>query len=360
MKRIQFYIVLALAVLLTGTIIVWHHSQSTISVVSTNVVSNTTSPPPANSETTVASRTSTTATNVPRDLARMATEQNQKFAKMIGVTPDMTPDQVKQKVLEWYQAQSAKMATQDQRPIEFFGETVDVSNQPVAGVNVDLSLSEPPNPGQHGTLEANLQSDAQGYFHYGDAIGKVLEVRLNKDGYYISKSNRVDFDYTSYQPNPLRPELFYLRKKGSGADLITSQYGMKKYLGVPMPLADSPVHVNLLTRSIGQEGQLILTQIKLAGAPSWSFKMEIPGGGFLEEGDEFPFEAPESGYQSVVEFKFQQGQADWATDILKDYYIKFGNPPRYGHLHLDTAIDMTGARLTYVINPDGSGYLEPK
>lgn len=351
MKRIIFYTGLVSVVMLAGIIVFWKHPPSTTNIVATNAVSQAT--PPVGSEKPAVSQTTNAATNAPPDFAKISAEQNEWLAKNAGITSGMTKEQAQEKMLEWYQAQAAKMAARDQNPILFYGETVDESNQPLSGVSIHFSLNG-------GLLEKDLQSDANGDFNFSGAVGKLLVIDVHKNGYYTSKSNRVDFDYTSYQPNPLRPELFYLRKKGSGADLITSQYGMKKYLGVPMPLVDSPIHVNLLTRSIGQEGQLILTQTKLAGAASWSFKMEIPGGGFVEEGDEFPFEAPESGYQSVVEFIFQQGQTDWATDILKDYYIKFGNPPRYGHLHLDTAVDMIGARLTYAINPDGSRNLEPK
>jgi len=88
--------------------------------------------------------------------------------------------------------------------------------------------------------------------------------------------------------------------------------------------------------------------------------MEIPDGGFVGHNDEFPFEAPESGYQPAVEFAFQQGQTEWRTDLKTNYYIKFGNPPKYGRIELDTSIMMAGARLIYAINPDGSRYLEPK
>ena len=80
----------------------------------------------------------------------------------------------------------------------------------------------------------------------------------------------------------------------------------------------------------------------------------------MEDGDEFPFEAPEEGYRPKVEFDFQQGQLDWTINLKKDYYIKFGNPPQYGRLHLETAIDTDGTRLTYAINPTGSRNLEPK
>jgi hypothetical protein len=87
--------------------------------------------------------------------------------------------------------------------------------------------------------------------------------------------------------------------------------------------------------------------------------MQASDGGFVEENDEFPFEAPESGYQPTVQFDFQKGQPGWTWDLQKDYYIKFGNPPRYGYLHLETSIG-SGIRLTYAINPDGSRNLEPK
>lgn len=87
--------------------------------------------------------------------------------------------------------------------------------------------------------------------------------------------------------------------------------------------------------------------------------MEIPDGGFVEENEEFPFEAPENGYQPVMEFNFQQGQTNWTIHLKDDYYIKFGNPARYGWLHLDTSIN-SGVRLKYAINPTGSRNLEPK
>jgi hypothetical protein len=88
--------------------------------------------------------------------------------------------------------------------------------------------------------------------------------------------------------------------------------------------------------------------------------MEIPNGGFIEDNDEFPFAAPEDGYQKTIEFDLDKNQPDWKTSIHKDFYIKYGNPPQYGHLYLDTSIMMEGARLTYAINPTGSRNLEPK
>jgi hypothetical protein len=88
--------------------------------------------------------------------------------------------------------------------------------------------------------------------------------------------------------------------------------------------------------------------------------MAIPDGGFVEQNEAFPFQAPEAGYQPTIEFHFKSGETNWATTLQRQYYIAFGQPRRYGRLVVETAIEMEGARLTYAINPDGSRYLEPK
>ena len=119
-----------------------------------------------------------------------------------------------------------------------------------------------------------------------------------------------------------------------------------------------------MQRKTGDSGQIQISEhkpeyLEWKQATSWSFRMEIPDGGFVEHNDEFPFEAPVDGYQSVVEFNFQKGDTNW-MDINKKYYIKFGNPPRYGIFNVQTSISMGGAITSYAINPDGSRYLEPK
>ena len=182
--------------------------------------------------------------------------------------------------------------------------------------------------------------------------GKRLSVSATKPGYYSAADARLaSFEYANpadglSTPDSNNPVVLHLRKKGVGVDLITSQYGVKSYFGVPSPPDGTPVIVDLLERkSGGQSGQLIISKTKppydkWKEATEWSVPMEILDGGFVEERDEFPFEAPESGYQPVIQFNFQQGQTNWATMLERDFYIKFGSPPRYGRLHLETLIDM--------------------
>jgi hypothetical protein len=61
----------------------------------------------------------------------------------------------------------------------------------------------------------------------------------------------------------------------------------------------------------------------------------------------------------VVEFKFQKGDANWTERLDKTFYIAFGNPRKYGRIHVETTMT-TGTILEYAVNPDGSRNLESK
>lgn len=253
------------------------------------------------------------------------------------------------------------------QPINFYGKVVDENDRPLDGATVFFSWTD---LSVDGTSEKQLLSGPDGLFSLVNQTGKRLSARVIKDGYYTPKSEFLSFEYANpadglFAPNPSNPVIFHLRKKGVGAELITSRVGMKPYLGVTMPLDGTPVSVDLLGKKQGQGGQLVLSQKKPTyetwkHATEWSFRMEIPDGGFLEHNEEFHFMAPEVGYQSAVELQFQKNGTNWAEDVRKDYYVKFGNPPRYGRLHVDTSILTSGARLTYAFNPSGSRNLESK
>ena len=354
MKRIIFYTVFVLAVLITGAIIFKHRSIN----INTPTATNTPAAPASVAKPErLASNAITSETNVPIDLTRVSTEQSKAFQDKFGVTSNMTPEEIKQKVAGWYLDQAQKLAEQDRHSIVFYGKTVDENNQPLADVNVHFSLNG-------GLVVKDLLSEANGGFYISDLEGKLLVIDVSKTGYYTSRSNRINFDYTTYQPNPIQPEIFHLRKKGLGTDLITSKYGFTPWFDVHVPIDGTPIKADLLNRSAGGNGQIEFSNIKPSRekqerASQWSFRMSIPGGGFIEENDEFPFEAPESGYQPTIEFHFKAGEPDWTDTIHRSYYIAFGQPRKYGRLDLDTQM-YWGTRIIYAINPDGSQYLEPK
>lgn len=255
-------------------------------------------------------------------------------------------------------------------PINFWGKVVDESNNPVVGANVHfvwniLWNSAFPN----GVEQVDTKSDGNGFFSLIDRRGKGLSVDVWKDGYYGTKSARQSFEYAQpdirFKPDQNNPTVFHLRKKGVGVDLITSLAGMSGDFPVHVPRDGKPIQIDLVQRKEGGSGQLQLSEIKpehtnWQQATQWSFKIEIPNGGLIGESDEFPFEAPESGYQPAMEFQFQQGNTDWRTNLKTNFYVKFGNPPLYGWLQIETGISYGGAILTYAINPTGSRNLEPK
>ncbi len=253
------------------------------------------------------------------------------------------------------------------QPINFYGRVVDESNEPVVAANIHFTWND---ISEKGTSDTDLKSDNDGLFSLTGRRGKAISVTASKDGYYTYPSERLSsFEYANpadglFTPDPNNPVVFHLRKKGVGVDLISSEYGVKPHFGIPVPLDGTPVQADLLERKVGQ-GELTLSQVKpdykhWKQATNWSFRMDLPSGGFVVQNEEFPFTAPEEGYQPVLEFNFHREQPDWKINLQNNYYIKFGNPPRYGRIHLETSIDMAGARLTYVINPDGSRNLEPK
>jgi hypothetical protein len=252
--------------------------------------------------------------------------------------------------------------------IDFDGIVVDQTGSPVPEAAVHLYWGQAT---QEASSWTNLLTDSIGSFALHGVEGITLTVRVTKDGFYSGRESWDTFRFGKETPSASAPasggirRTFRLYRKGPGVDLVSSGTGVKPYLGVPMPLEGAAVSVDLLGRNVGQTGQLTLQQRKpdpdqWKQATEWLFRISIPDGGFVEENEEFPFEAPQSGYRPVVEFIIQKGQPDWATDLSKDYYIRFGTPPLYGHLHLDTSIDMSGARLTYQVNPTGSRNLEPK
>ena len=253
-------------------------------------------------------------------------------------------------------------------PINFYGRVVDESNVAVADAAASFTWND---LSPTGTSRDSTTSDGNGFFRLENKTGKGLWVTVSKDGYYTPPSERImSFEYAyppggAFKPDSGNPVIFRLRKKGVGVDLITSQYGMSPDFQIHIPRDGTPIEVDFMQRKTGDSGQMKITEIKpefkgWKQATNWFFRVEIPDGGFVEENDEFPFEAPADGYQSVLEFNFQQGQPDWTTDIRKDYYIKFGNPPLYGRLQIKTGISYGGATLTYAINPSGSKNLESK
>jgi hypothetical protein len=252
-----------------------------------------------------------------------------------------------------------------QAPIEFYGKVVDESGSPVEGADISFNWMEFPT--EDGSREATARSDAEGLFSLRNARGPSLSVFVSREGYYTSRSGRQGFKFGplsdgDFMPDPRNPVIFRLRKKGQGAQLLTSDKGMRLNLSVRVPMNGAPVRVDLLEKRASPTGQLEVSQIKppWREATEWSFRLSMADGGLVENQDEFQFEAPEANYLPDMEYHFAKGETNWTTQVNKQFYIVFGQPRKYGWLRIESNLAQETAFLTYAINPSGSRNLEPR
>jgi hypothetical protein len=263
--------------------------------------------------------------------------------------------------------------------IEFYGKVVDEHGNPIPGASISFRFVETSN----GTAIkiAKTESDTVGLFSLHGQRGTSLGVSVTKEGFYSSQGDSSTFAYSSIGGSPFKPEadnpvIFRLRSRGQGVELITSARGpsengvavngtpeddMRQSLAVQVPKDDTPIRVDLFKKEADAGGQLEISHTKqpLPEDTSWSFRVSLPDGGMLENTDEFQFEAPETGYQQDAEISFKKEENNWTTRVTKQFYVTFGQPPRYGWVRIDANLGQETVLLTYAINPDGSRNLEP-
>jgi len=246
-------------------------------------------------------------------------------------------------------------------PINFFGRVVDENEQPVPSAKVELSWTD---LSQAGSSQAQTTTDAQGSFSLVNRTGRHLEVRVSKNGYYTPKRQQMSFDYAGFweanyhEPDPHSPVLFHLRKKTQGEALRSGEFRPT------IPPDGTPVRFDLLNGGrVSPDGELEIAAVtNTEQYPprifNWRATISVPGGGLIEHNSEFPFEAPEAGYQPIVEFDMPTNAPDWKRLIEKSYFIKFGSPPRYGRIQVGLNGASQKASVLYWVNPTGSRNLE--
>jgi len=246
-------------------------------------------------------------------------------------------------------------------PINFYGRVVDENEQPVPGANVELSWTDLSQPG---TSQARTTTDAQGSFSLLNQTGRSLQVRVSKDGYYTPKRQQISFDYAGFWeanyhvPDSNNPVLFHIRKKNQGETVRSGE------IRPTIPADGTPVRFDLLNGGrVSPDGQLeIAAMTNTEQYPptifNWRATILVPGGGLIEHNAEFPFEAPEGGYQPSIEFDMPTNAPDWKRVIEKSYFIEFGSPPRYGRIQIRLNGGSQKASVSYWVNPTGSRNLE--
>ena len=254
-----------------------------------------------------------------------------------------------------------------QAPIEFYGKVVDENSNAVAGVNIHFSWYDI--PAKDGERTADTQSDSEGLFSLQGKHGPSLTVGFSKEGYYSSQRGEMSFNYVMgtdiISPDPQNPVVFNLRKKGTSEPLVhIAGIGLRTMRDYLLAADGKPTEVSLRDGRLAPVGQGDLKVEFRAGdsiAPSeisWWCQVSVPGGGLMETSEEFPFLAPENGYQEFN--KWSITSTNWTETLDKQYYVKLrdGN---FGQVKLRVIGVPKRAyfRMESFLNPSGSRNLEP-
>jgi hypothetical protein len=261
------------------------------------------------------------------------------------------------------------LVTEWQAPIDFYGKVVDDNTNPVQGVSVQFQWDE--SPTQDVARIYTTKSDADGLFSLQGQRGRSLEVSVSKEGYYSSGRDKTGYIYALaadiFSPSMLNPVIFHIRKKEKGELLIhISGIGLHTMRDYLLAADGKPTEVSLRDGRLAPVGQGDLKVEFQAGPPldqfpsriSWQCRVTVSGGGLMETSEEFPFLAPENGYQEFDQWSITS--TNWTESLDKQFYVKLrdGN---FGRVKLRVIGVSKRAyfRMESFLNPSGSRNLEP-
>ena len=248
-------------------------------------------------------------------------------------------------------------------PIRFYGKVIDQHDQPVRSATVHLQWVN--GQGKEGVGVSDAKTDDKGQFSLEGVKGKGLMVWISREGYYdvSHKDNQTTFEFANpvendfYEPNPDKPAIFQMRKKGEVPALV-----VKKVKFNITGQGNSGTLDFLTGNASPTGGQLTVTtwkvtitreqmQMHTAFPYDWKAIVKIVDGGLLEYKDVYPFEAPESGYVPNSELSEHVINGSIGGTLDKQYYFYFGQPRKYGRMHIITDGDSPEVMVDYVLNP---------
>jgi cytoskeletal protein RodZ len=255
-------------------------------------------------------------------------------------------------------------------PIEFYGEVVDENTNPVAGAQIDFDAND---TSAEGTSFFHTQSDANGLFSIKNIQGKILGVKVSKEGYYsYAPAVGLTFWYAganqNFVPDAGNPVVFRLRKKGTAEPLIhIAGLGLRTMRDFLLTTNGKPVNISLKDGNNMPEGQGDL-QIQFWASPPqsgtrnfpWSCRISVPSGGLLPIVEQFPFLAPESGYLQAEEFTADPNSDQWNARYENTFFVRQrdGDYARV-KIRVHASVSEPYFGIESYLNPTGSRNLEP-
>ncbi|MCX6937056.1 MAG: carboxypeptidase-like regulatory domain-containing protein [Verrucomicrobia bacterium] len=271
------------------------------------------------------------------------------------VPPPRTTD--KEELNQWW----VKMNKLDKNfewkmPIEFYGKVVDDKDQPIEKATIRFQWTD---LSREGTSEYNTISDSQGLFRLDGVTGKNLGVQVRKEGYkHYFIGTQFSFEYAAYfedsfhVPDHSNPVIFRLRKNREAEPLIKREVRFPVSIGVPAAFILNPGDPNAAKVVIE-----LLTNAQLRDK-QWSARISVPGGGLQSTLEEFPYEAPESGYKPTVTSEYDTPKPLGVDGGYQGGVFYVQTPKGYGRVEIKMMPGNSYARINSFWNPSGSRNLE--
>lgn len=249
-------------------------------------------------------------------------------------------------------------------PIIYYGKVVDENGNPIQGAIAAYNASALDGTYKQTQITGSVTSDERGIFKIDGINGYSLMLEVSHPNYYSYPDNSTGFSKGSlprkgyFSDTEQNAELFRMHSKGHPLPLVHRADGMN------VPLDGVSKALDLRGGDYNQKtGRLV---VEATGTPpphynqqpfDWDAKITVPGGGLIEYTNQFEFVAPDSGYQTSVEFSFPKDRLGWTDTVSKNYFLKL--PSGYARLNI-----YIGAKrplffsVEYDYNPDGSPNLE--
>ena len=187
-----------------------------------------------------------------------------------------------------------------------------------------------------------------------------MTVQVNKEGYYRQLTDaKSAFEYAGFWepsyhvPDKGKPVIFRLRKKGDPAPLVTSEGKFVLTFGMPFPIpmpqaaagTASPIKVTVFEND--------------EKTRMWKAQLSVEGGGIKPALEEFPFVAPQQGYQSSIILDQASPRPPGWQDMDEGGWFYFKTDQGYGLLKLRQIRGKKTLHYEVLLNPQGGTNLEP-
>jgi hypothetical protein len=280
--------------------------------------------------------------------------------------PPPTPEE--KAMWQWREAmQKADPGYAYKTPIEFYGKVVDQNDQLIAGATVDLEWT-----GIRGEAldKATKTTGEDGRFMLTGVQGKLLVVRVYKEGCVEGKEAEGYYDYVDFSepsfhiPDSNNPIIFRLWMLGNPEPMF------KWYPDGSLTVDGKPCWLDVKTGRIGSAGDVAFSVMRhnLEKGRESGYTLTVqsaPGVGMaMNTGEEFMFQAPASGYQTVIRIeqaaKRDRSDRDFKTTQNLHFYVRTADG-KYAAVEAEVRQHAPPeAQLVALIfyNPSGSRNLE--